>query len=331
VYATEIYLATRSLPRLDAGLAGAFAMTLLVLSAAAVLLYYRLLGTSLRFATITGKAYRAARIDLGRWRYPLGAAALATLGVISLVPMLTIAWASLIPFLQLPSAESLATVSGANYARVLADPLVPRAFVNSVTLGAAAATIVTLLTSLIAFVTVRTRMRGRVLLDAMAFAPIALPGVVIALAVLWTYLVLRVPIYGTLWIILAAYITKYLPVAMRLASASMAQVHADLEDAGATSGAGWARVFRRILWPLVLPGVIASWAWVLVHAFREVSVGAMLYVQGTETLGVAVFSLANEGGNYPKVAALGVMIFGLLVLFAVAARIVAGRRSLLPR
>lgn len=327
VYSTEIYLATRSAPRLDVGLAGAFAMVLVTLSIIAVIVYYRLLGTGERFATVTGKAYRPRLIALGGWRYALAAAVLAVLTLMFVLPAATIVWASLIPYLQYPSAESLSQVSLANFARLFDDPLTPRAFLNSFILGIAASSLVVLITSLAAYVVVKTRLRGRLLLDALAFVPLAIPGVIIALAILWTYLVLRVPIYGTLWIILAAYLTKYLPVAMRINSAGMTQVHRELEEAALMSGASRLRTLRSVLLPLLAPSLIASWIWVMVHAFREVSVGVMLYVEGTETVGVALFDLTSDGGNFPKVAALGVLIFVLLIGMALAARVLTQRRA----
>ena len=327
VYATEVYLATRSMPRLDVGLAGAYAMVLVLLSVLAVALYYRLVGPGDRFATVSGKGFRPRTLDLGWWRYPAAAFALLLLGVMFVLPLLTIVWASLVPYLQYPSAETLAQVSLNNFGRTLAEPIVPRAFLNSFILGAAAASLVCLITSFTAYVVVKTRMPGRALLDVLAFVPLAIPGVIIGLSVLWTYLVLRIPVYGTLWIILAAYLTKYLPVAMRINSAAMVQVHRELEEAALMSGASWSRTFRAVLWPLITPGLVASWIWVMVHAFREVSVGVMLYVPGTETLGVALFDLTSEGGNYPKVAALGVLIFLTLIAMSLLARLVGERRA----
>ena len=93
------------------------------------------------------------------------------------------------------------------------------------------------------------------------------------------------------------------------------------------SGASWMHTFRAVVWPLLTPGLVASWIWVVVHAFREVSVGVMLYVPGTETLGVALFDMTSEGGNYPKVAALGVLIFLALIAMTLLARLVGDRRG----
>lgn len=327
VYSTEVYLATRSMPRLDVGLAGAFAMVLVTLSVIAVVMYYRLLGSGEKFSTISGKGFRPRQIDLGPWRYVTAGSGLLVLGVMFVLPLVTIVWASLLPFLQYPSAESLSRITLNNFVRMINDPLVPRAFMNSFILGVAASVLVCLITSVTAYIVTKTRLPGRTFLDTLAFVPLAIPGVIIGLSILWTYLIVKIPIYGTLWIILAAYLTKYLPVAMRINSASMTQIHRELEEAALMSGASWLRTFRSILWPLMTPGLVASFIWVMVHAFREVSVGVMLYVQGTETLGVALFDLTVDGGNYPKVAALGVLIFAILIGMSLLARLVGEKYS----
>jgi iron(III) transport system permease protein len=326
VFSTEVYLATRSMPRLDLGLAGAYAMVLVLLSVAAIAVYYRLLGTGEQFATVGAKGFRPRLVDLGAWRGLAVASALALLGIMFVLPLLTIAWAALLPYLQYPSPTSLAQVSLRNFQSLFAQAIVPRAFINSFLIGVGTAFLVCLVTSVTAYLTVKTRLPGRQLLDWLAFVPLAIPGTVVALSVLWTYLSLRVPVYGTLWIILAAYLTKYLPVAMRINSASMAQIHRDMEEAASTSGAGWATRLRVVLLPLMKPGLVAAWIWVMVHACREVSVGVMLYVPGTETIGVALFDLTADGGNYPRVAAFGVVIFGLLVVLSLLARAVGARR-----
>src|SRR5205814_9047543 len=105
-------------------------------------------------------------------------------------------------------------------------------------------------------------------LDFLAFAPIALPSVVLASAFLWLYLLVPLPIIGTLSIIGLACLTRYLPFALRFVSASMGQIHTELEEAAAVAGGGWWRNFRHIYFPPLRPGLMAGWFLVLVHAYR---------------------------------------------------------------
>jgi iron(III) transport system permease protein len=108
-------------------------------------------------------------------------------------------------------------------------------------------------------------------LDFLAFMPIAIPGLVLGIAILWLYLTLPIPIYGTLWILLIAYVIKYLPYGMRACSNSMNQIQKELEEASEISGASWLYTFTRVLLPLLLPGFVAGWIYVITHSFRELS------------------------------------------------------------
>jgi iron(III) transport system permease protein len=174
---------------------------------------------------------------------------------------------------------------------------------------------------------VRTKWRGKGALDFLAFSPIAMPGLVLGIAILWLYLVLPVPVYGTLWILLIAYVTKYLPYGMRACSSSMLQIKKELEEASEASGAAWSHTFKRVVLPLLAPGFVAGWIYVITHSFRELSTSIMLYRSGTEVISIVLFELW-DGGQYPALSALGMVMILILVVISLLARAVGARYSI---
>jgi iron(III) transport system permease protein len=323
VFATEVYLATHKVPT-DFGLASTFAIVYLAITAIGIFIYLKATKISERFTTITGKGYRPTAFDLGPWRYPLALLTLLLSFLIFILPVLTIVWSSFLPFYMPPSREALESLSLENYKRLFTLPLINRAFWNSFVLGISSATIVMLLTAMIAWIVVRTQWRGRGILDFLAFSPIAVPGLVLGIAILWLYLTLPVPIYGTIWILLIAYVIKYLPYGMRACSSSMHQIQRELEEASEVSGASRIYTFTRVLLPLLLPGFVAGWIYVITHSFRELSTSIMLYRSGTEVLSVVIFELW-DAGQYPELSALGMTLVVILVGISLLARWIGGK------
>jgi iron(III) transport system permease protein len=197
---------------------------------------------------------------------------------------------------------------------------------NSFVLGVTSSTATMLITAVIAWIIVRTSWQGKGLLDFLAFSPIAVPGLVMGIAILWLYLVLPVPVYGTLWILLIAYVTKYLPYGMRACSSSMLQIKKELEEASEASGAAWPHTFRRVILPLLAPGFVAGWIFVVTHSFRELSTSIMLYRSGTEVISVVLFEMW-DGGQYPRLAALGMVLVAILVIISLIAKKIGSRYS----
>ncbi|HXG50404.1 MAG TPA: iron ABC transporter permease [candidate division Zixibacteria bacterium] len=326
VFATEVYLATKAVPT-DFGLASTFAVVYLAITSIGVLLYLRWTAASEQFATITGKGFRPATHDLGAWRVPLAAATLAFCFVVFILPVLVVLWSSFLPFYMAPSRVALGSLTLDNYRNLWSFPMVQRALWNSFVLGISSSTITMLLTAIIAWIIVRTAWRGKGALDFLAFSPIAMPGLVMGIAILWLYLVLPVPVYGTLWILLIAYVTKYLPYGMRACSSSMLQIKKELEEASEASGASWPHTFRRVVLPLLAPGFVAGWIYVITHSFRELSTSIMLYRSGTEVISIVLFELW-DGGQYPQLSALGMVLVAILVAISLVARAVGGRYSI---
>jgi iron(III) transport system permease protein len=323
VYTTEIFYDTSRTP-IDWGLASTYAMALLLVAIVLLLFYFRLIGHGERYQTITGKDFRPRRIDLGRWRYLTCGLALLLVFLITGVPFLMMLYASLLPFYQAPSAAAFASMSLANYVTLFHNSKTVLPMINSTILGPLTATAVVLLVALIAYFVHKTRLPGRRLLDLLGFAPIAIPSVVLGATFFWFYLIVPVPIIGTLLIIGLAYLTKYMPVALRFVSASMMQIHSELDEAAQVAGVSWGRNFFKVMLPLLKPGLLAAWFWVMVHAYRELTIALMLARSQNRTAAVVIFDLWEEG-SFLLLGAFAVLMFIVLIALSAVARTISAR------
>ena len=328
VFSTLVYLNTSFAPS-DIGLASAYAVFMLIISIGFLYWYMRMTGRERAFATITGKGFRPHRIRLGRWGLPLAAMALFILVIGVVVPLLVLLWASFLRFFQPPSLAAFQSMKLVNYQRLLMSDTTRWAFWNSLILGVASATTTVLFVSLIAWIVARTKLFGRKLLDFLAFVPIAVPGIVLGVSMIWLYLSFPLPIYGTLWIIWLAYMIKYMPIVMRIMSAAIVQIHPEMEEASMLC-APWLMTLRRVLFPLLRPGLVAGWIWVMSHAFRELNTAILLSNQHTRPVGVAMYALWNDGA-FGALAAFGVVVSLVVFLSAVVANVVGQRYGLRVR
>jgi iron(III) transport system permease protein len=302
----------------DYGTASSFALLLLTFMTLGVYLHTRLSRRGRRFQTVTGKGFRPAPVRLRRWRWPVTTMVGAYLLVAVVLPLLLLVYVSTQPFYAAPSLARLGQASLGNYADVLTDAASLRAARNSVLLAVAAASAVAILGAVAAWLVVRTRIRGRWLVGGLALIPLVMPGLVLGQAILFAYLRLPVPVYGTLWILLIAYVTRFLPYGLASATASMYQVGSELEESARTSGASWWPTFRRVVLPLVAPGLLAGWLAVVIFSLRELSSSILLYSPGDEVLAVRLWE-EFQNGRFGEVSALGVlMVVGLLPLVGAA-------------
>jgi iron(III) transport system permease protein len=316
VFTTDIQGAIISTPP-QFGVASALSLTLLAICVLAVFFYRRATRHAEAFATITGKGYMPTRVKLGRWRWPV-AVGVGIMFVLALgLPLFTLIWQSFFRNLAQPFFSSSANVTLENYEFILSYPIFLAAVKTSVILAALAATIVAGLTFVMAWIAHRALPRYGFILDALAFAPIAIPGVIVGAGILVAYLMLPIPIYNTIWILLVAYVTLYLPYGMRFASSGITQIHRELEEMAAMSGAGIGQILGRIMLPLLAPVLLAGWIYVFVLAVRELGASIFLVGPGTHVLGTISLTMWEEGGSYGAVAALGVVqIVPLIVIVA---------------
>ncbi|HEY2987181.1 MAG TPA: iron ABC transporter permease [Candidatus Binatia bacterium] len=326
VLATEIYLAAREAPT-DYNLAATFAIVYLLIALGGLSIYFRATRFSEKYAVITGKGFRPYAIDLGRWRYLTLALSLSIMTVVLILPVLVILYASFLPWYAPPSAKMFNVMTLDNYRWLATYDVILRALKNNLVVGVGSATLAVFFTSVVAWIVIRTRIPGRKILDALVFSPIAYPGIVFGLSLMWLYLTIPIPVYGTLWILLIAYVSKYMPICMRACSVSLTQVHQELEDASQISGASWWYTFTRVLVPLILPGLVVGWVYVLTLTFKVLSLPVLLGHAGTEVMPVLIFDL-YEAGQYTRLNALGVVVVILVTVLSLIARQVSRRFGL---
>lgn len=305
VLTTDIYeLMHRTMPP-DVGSASALSLILLFIVAALLYWYGRMTRNAEKFATVTGKSFRPNQIDLGVWR-PVAGVALAFYFVLLIVlPAFILVWASLLPFYQTfrPQAFGLLTLD--NYRAILDSPRYVSLVVNTLLIAFASATAVMLLTAVSAWLTVRKAPGARVL-DNLGTAPLVFPGLVLGVGVMQFFLYVPIGIYGTIWIIVWAFVINYLPYGVRYSYAGMIQLHRELEEAAAAAGATPMTGFRRIVFPLLAPSLIAGWLFIFLLATRVLSLPVLLSGPSSQTMAVAMFDLWGNGQG-PELAALGLL------------------------
>jgi iron(III) transport system permease protein len=323
VYTSSIYQAIHQYPS-QVGLASAYAVTLLLMTSVGIYLQSRLSRQGSKFATVTGKGFRPRTIDLGGWRYVTAGFFILYFVVIVLLPFLVLVWVSLQRFYSAPSWAALNRITFASYRTVLDYPGFTAIVGNSLFLALTTATVIMLLSAVISWIVVRTKLPGRWLIDNLASLPLVFPGLVLGLSIMICYLYIDIGVYGTIWIMLIAYVTRFMPYGMRYNSTAMLQIHKELEESAAMSGASWGMTFRRVILPLLKPGLLAGWIYVLIVSIRELSSSILLYSPGTEVVSVMIWELW-QNGQYVELSALGVMLIILLFCLVMLAQLLGKR------
>jgi len=323
VFTSAIYQAIHQYPS-QIGLAASYSVILLLLTTGGIYVQARISASGSKYATVTGKGFRPRTIDLGAWRYVTLAIFIVYFLLIVIMPFLVLLWSSLQKFYAPPSMEALSRITLDGYRYILGSDGIRKAALNSLWMSVTTATVVMLLASVVCWIVVKTKIRGRWLLDNLASLPMVFPGLVLGVSIMIFYLTFDIGIYGTFWIILLAYITRFLPYGLRYSTTSMLQIHKDLEESGGMSGASWLTVFTRIVLPLLKPGLVAGWIYVMIVSIRELSTSILLYSPGNEVISIVIWELW-ENGQYVELSALSVIfIFMLLVLVGLAQ--MAGKR-----
>jgi iron(III) transport system permease protein len=277
-----------------------------------VLLQWKLLrGRS--FTTVSGKGYSPGVMKLGKWRW-------ATFGFCALFFVVTV----VLPIGQLLIGSffkffgfyqwDMLTLE--HYQAVFGSSEFWRGFGNTMLLGLVGATLTMVLGGAVAYISVRTKWRGRLLIDAMAWLPWMMPGIVLGLGFLWGFALLphAIPIYGTIWALLLAYISLGTPLSVRVMSAAYSQLSYDIEECSRVHGASWLQTMRRIVIALIWPSFVVGWVLVFFGIMRELSASVLLYSVGSEVLSVVLLKLwAN--GNAEQVSVIGLMMMVLVLLF----------------
>jgi iron(III) transport system permease protein len=285
--------------------AAAASLVLLALALAALGLYGRFTRRQQRFVTVTGKPTPPRLTRLGRWRTPAVIFCAAYVGLAVVVPLLALTLGSLLRFVTPNLSPSLFTLD--NYQLMMQRPEASSAFRNTLVYGVVAATAVVLLAAYVSHTMTRRRGRLPVVLALVAMLPASLPSLTLGLGILWAYVRLAPAVYGTVWILLLAYLTRLTPYGVRVLSGSMVQIDPELEHAARLSGSPARLTLRRIVLPLVWPALIAAWTLVFTQVILEVSMTVLLYTAPTTTVAINIW-FYNFGGSTVLAYSLSVVL-----------------------
>ena len=316
VLTTEVYESMKVVPP-QLGQSSAFSVVMLIFVGVLFSFYGRLSKNAEKYQSVTGKAFRPRPFDLGKGRWIAGAFVLIYFLIVLLLPILALVWMSLVPFASGFSLRIIPYLNGSNYAALFQAPQYLEYGINTVLVAAGAATVVVLITAFAAWIAAR---RGPFawLIDQLSTVPLIFPGIVMGVAILQIFLRLPLPVYGTLWIILFAYILRYLPYGMRYNYSGVLQIHRELEEAAGVSGATVMGTFRRIIAPLLTPSATAAWIFIFLICAKELALAVLLSGPRSKVLAVAMLDLwAN--GQTGELAALGLawtLVMTLIAMFA---------------
>jgi iron(III) transport system permease protein len=280
---------------------------------------------------IDGLESATAPFRLGAWRWPAEAVLWFVIVAVVILPTLSLLAAALVPTYGV--TLSLSTFTLDKFVEVLwRQPLTLRALRNSTGLAMTAAAVLIALAIPLAYTLSRRAGRLRDAAEALLEIPYALPGIVLAIACILLFLrplpLIGVSIYATPWIILFAYLARFLPMALKPSLAAMSQLSQESDEAATSLGASFLQRMRRIVIPAILPSAAAGGMMVFLTAFNELTVSALLWSAGTETLGVALFNLEDAGLASEAAAvalcATAVIALAMLVLQAFSARLPDG-------
>jgi iron(III) transport system permease protein len=326
VFATKIYAMLQAATGAPAyGQASALGMLYLILGMTAAGFYWRMIQKSERYAVISGKGYRPRTLDLGAWRW-------LALGVVGLyffltiiLPFLVMLYISFVPFLQQPSAQVFRTLTWKHYDFLWSYPKFAQTFWNTVVMVVLTATATTVASFLISLVVVRSKFWGRRIVDQLAFAPHAIPGIVAGLAFLWLFLVTG--LFGTILSIVIGFTVTFIAYGSRAMNAAILQIHGDLEEAARIAGAAPLRVMIRVFFPLLLPTFVGLWIWVVLLAVRIAGLPLVLY-EGprNQVLAVLIWKMWDDG-DIEAVGAIGVLLLVALFALVLLLRVIGFRRA----
>jgi iron(III) transport system permease protein len=316
VFTSLIYLAIRDSPP-NFALASAYSVLLVVLTSIGIFLYARVLRRSGQYATITGKGAATTRLDLGAWRWMVSAGVLVYALIVVVMPILVLVWSSLLPSFEVPSADAFAKISFDNYSHVISRPDFRSAVSNTAILAVSSALIISVVSLAISWVTVRSKMRASWIMDTVASVPLVVPGIVMGMAFLSVALNVPFPLYGTMLILILLHVTRFLPYGVRTATAGLAQVDVELEEAGAMSGAGWLRRMRKIALPLVLPTLFGGFLYAALLSVRELAGSIMVYTVDTRLFSILIFNYW-QNGQLGLLSAASVLVVIVLMIFVFA-------------
>ena len=313
VLTTDVYESTVTVPP-DLGHAAAFSVVMVVIVGVLLAFYGRLSKNADRYHSITGKGFRPRPFDLGRGRWIAGGLILFNFVVVLLLPLLTLGWMSLLPYLRSISLSGLSSLTLKNYRAVFSAHGYLDLAVNSLVVAAGSATAIMAITAFAGWIAGRDGPGGR-WLDQLATLSLMFPGICLGVAVMEVWLRVPLPVYGSLWIIAIAYVIRYMPYGMRYVYSGVLQLHRELEEAAWVAGADTLTTLRRVVAPLLTPAMAAGWLFIFLIANKELAIAVLLASPRSQVIAVAIFDqwVNGQGG---ELAALGLIWTLLMTIVA---------------
>ncbi|MFJ8925042.1 ABC transporter permease [Streptomyces sp. NPDC102364] len=305
------------------GQASTYGVLILVVSLVLLAVYRHRVRDTNRFRVVVGKGYRQTRVSLGKWRIPVFVVVCAYMFIGIVLPILALLWTSFSPYTRPITWSGFESMTFANYSHLLDIPDIGKILLNTAEVVLVTATVTTAMSVWIAVAAARRQFRGSTLLFETQFAVFGIPSVVLGAAVLFLYLFVPIPIYGTVWIIVVALVTRFLPRSSRMVQTALLQLDDGLIEAARVTGASPATVTRTVLLPLLRPTLWKSWLWVFAHALGELPIALLLTSSDNRTLVVVLWDTFTSSVDNPTASALAVV----LVVISTAAVWLVNRRS----
>jgi iron(III) transport system permease protein len=325
VFSTKIYsFVTHEPPQFPAATAlGTFFLVILLSMVALQRLY---LGRK-SYVTVTGKSFSTRPVTLGRWKYPIfGVVLLIALGI-TFMPIAFLLLGTFMKLFGFFNIKDPFTLN--NWKDVLSDPILLRSLKNTLVLGFSSAGIGVVVSSLVAYVIVKSRFKARAVLDFLSWLPWSIPGILLGMALLWTFLLIHkiVPIYGTMGALILAMAISGLPVCVQVMKSFLMQLSDELEEASMVAGASWLTTYRRIVLPLILPCLIVVGLLEFISAARNISTVVLLATGQTRPLSLLMLDYA-AGAELERATVVASIIVAIVVLAALGARSLGGQFSI---
>ena len=324
VLSTHIYRNIATGFAADFGKAAAIGMSALAASITLIYVYRYLTSESGKFVTISSRGFKPTLIKLKKAKYPLFVIVGVLSFVLILLPVIVLFYTSMLPYSMVPSAKAFSMMSWKNWIEVLKDPISLLSLKNSLFLGVVGATIGTTLSIFVSYVIVKIRSTASGILESLSFLSFSFPGIVIGVGFMWFFV--RTPIYGTLTALLIGYIATYLPYGIRPISSAFVQIHSNLEESSRVCVAGPFYTMRRIVIPLLIPGIVSGWILMASMFLRELTLSVVLSRPGTEVLAVQILHFA-EDGMWGKLSALGIVMIFISSLLVIAAALIGSKMT----
>ena len=322
VLATHIYRIVATGFAVDYGKAAAVGMSALAASITLIYIYRYLTSASEKYVTISSRGFKPTVIDLKGAKYPL----FSIVGILSFVlivlPVMVLLYTSFIPYSMVPSARAFSMMSLRHWMEVLRDPISLLSLRNSVFLGVVGASLGVTLSVFVAYVIVKVRSRASGVLESLSFLSFSFPGIVVGVGFMWFFV--KTPLYATIWALLIGYIATYLPYGVRPLTSAFVQIHSHLEESSRVCGGGTLYTLRRIIIPLLIPGVVSGWILMASMFLRELTLSVVLSRPGTEVLAVQILRFA-EDGLWGRLSALGIIMIFISTILVVIASLVGAR------